>query len=427
MIRSQTRVLIALAAAALISVAVQWVQNQRLRGELTEVRSQPPSAISPRFDLAKETATGSAADSTLLSLDWRRIESTDYKEYIANLQKIGVPWVTIKDIIAAEVNRSYSQQARALGPASNFHYWETSGATSEQQETARRSKLAALEAERKALLNDLIGLEAIEESRERVALYDVNAPRLDFLSLEKRGVVDALSTYDLRRGQILQRPGGILLKEDFEMLKRLEAEKRSLLGNLLTPAELEQYDLTMHPTAEAMRTSLGSFAPTAQEFREVFAIRRAVDEKIEELKLQAQSDPAAPPVGLQMASIFNEAEQQIQSALGPGRYADYKRAEDPNFLILQRVSQEIGLPENAILQAYEVEKNFEKQQAEVERQIKQAGPPTAALKAWVESKLLTLQQGRETALRQALGTQGFEYYANNPREGRSAPPAVPGK
>ena len=44
-----------------------------------------------------------APDIQATPLDWRQLESSDYRQYIANLRAVGCPEKTIRDIIVAEV------------------------------------------------------------------------------------------------------------------------------------------------------------------------------------------------------------------------------------------------------------------------------------------------------------------------------------
>ena len=45
-----------------------------------------------------------APDIKATPLDWRQVESSDYRQYIANLRAAGCPEKTIRDIIVAEVS-----------------------------------------------------------------------------------------------------------------------------------------------------------------------------------------------------------------------------------------------------------------------------------------------------------------------------------
>jgi hypothetical protein len=411
--RSKTNAMLVLLTATVIAIGVRWSCQQPEREEGRHLQNE-------RFVFASNATADAAVfksgpEPKARSIDWRSVESVDYHEYIANMKAIGVPWVTIKDIILADVNHLYAEKAASLGPEPNLNYWETEKARINSQEALWRGRLDELEADRKACLKDLIGEDFVEDTRDRFAWRGFGGPQLDFLSPEKRQVVDALSQYDLRRDEILERPGGVLIKEDFEEMKRLAAEKRGLLAGLLTPTELQRYDLVTHSTAAAMRRDLGAFKPTESEFQSVFTILRKVDEACEEAKWQARADPSAPPMGLQLAAMQNEAEQQIQSALGPARYADYQRTRDPEFQLLQRVSEGAGLSDSAILQAYQAKKTAERQRAQVEQQLKQqlsqSATPPASLETWLNGRMLSIEKEEEAALRNALGPDGFAYYA----------------
>jgi len=61
--------------------------------------------------------------------DWRTVESTDYRAYIANLRAIGCPEETIRDIIRADVNKLFESRARSQSPGTNrFEYWKPGNA-----------------------------------------------------------------------------------------------------------------------------------------------------------------------------------------------------------------------------------------------------------------------------------------------------------
>src|SRR5215211_7150065 len=52
------------------------------------------------------------------SLDWRVVESEDYKKYIANLRASGCPEETIRDIIVADVNKLFEARKKELSGSS---------------------------------------------------------------------------------------------------------------------------------------------------------------------------------------------------------------------------------------------------------------------------------------------------------------------
>jgi len=54
--------------------------------------------------------------------DWRRVESDDYKQYVANLRAIGCPEKTLRDIIMADVTDLFRERAR--NSTNRFEYWK---------------------------------------------------------------------------------------------------------------------------------------------------------------------------------------------------------------------------------------------------------------------------------------------------------------
>jgi hypothetical protein len=252
-------------------------------------------------------------------------------------------------------------------------------------------------------------------------------PALAFISPEKQELLASLSKYDLRRDKLLNPPGGILLKDDLEELKRLDAEKRDLLASVLSPAELEHYQLQAHPIAETMRRDLAAFQPTEEEFRKIFALQKQESESIVELQLEARANPDAPSQGLKMAAIAGEAEKAIAETLGPERYAVYQRSRDPEFVVLRRISEQFGLPDALAIRAYQARKASEQEFAQLHEELKQQGEPTPAVEQWLNERLLAIRQKEEAALRGALGTKGFEAFTKNNPGTVQAPRTAMGK
>jgi hypothetical protein len=49
---------------------------------------------------------------------------------------------------------------------------------------------------------------------------------------------------------------------------------------------------------------------------------------------------------------------QLRSALGDDRYADYERSQDRTYDMLARLGTRYGLPQETVLQAYDLQKSF---------------------------------------------------------------------
>src|SRR5688572_32003954 len=96
----------ALILALLISLSLNTYLF--LRPDSKTVRTAPPVAIS-----SPSNPQSSPPQSTD-RFDWRKVESPDYRKYIANLRLIGVPEETIRDLIVADVCQLYKAKWQHL-------------------------------------------------------------------------------------------------------------------------------------------------------------------------------------------------------------------------------------------------------------------------------------------------------------------------
>jgi hypothetical protein len=127
---------------------------------------------------------------------WGDIESRNYKEYIANLQRIGCPLETIRDIIIADVNKLYAPKFKALS-STNMIVWESAAME------RRSSEMLRLKKEKRELLEMLLGknLQLDIDSANEGALVFGNP--LAYLSLEKRQqVADLNARYQETMGAV---------------------------------------------------------------------------------------------------------------------------------------------------------------------------------------------------------------------------------
>jgi hypothetical protein len=98
--------ILAIIAAAFL---VQWRRNVAF----SAITSEAKSSTQPVLD--RQSAKSQTSSPKLLSepFQWSRLESRDYRTYIANLRAIGCPEQTIRDIITADVHALCAQQSKA--------------------------------------------------------------------------------------------------------------------------------------------------------------------------------------------------------------------------------------------------------------------------------------------------------------------------
>jgi hypothetical protein len=394
--------------AALIAVVVWQARRWSVRAasvESAEASVTPARAERSSLKLHPRTearGSSSGADrTTSQALDWRQIESADYRTYIANLRSVGCPESTIRDIITADVNKLYRERVAALRPTpqGTFHYWETANRSrptaSQQAEIARQTE--ALETERVQVLAELLGStdsHAVVESDDRSL---DRARKLAFLSTEKQAQLDSIE----REFGGIEDQAKTLADWDqsntnaADRARIMEAynRKKAAIAQLLTPAELEQYEMSMSWTSQNLRDAMVGFNPTEDEFRAIFQPWRAHDENLAALNAAGLPDPGN-------AHVY----AAIQEALGEERFKQYRRAWwNSSFRELADLAQEFQLPSSTANQVY-VLKDAQQSQMQTIAADPSLSPDARA------AAIATIQNDTRQAVNAMLGADAFQRY-----------------
>jgi hypothetical protein len=299
-----------------------------------------------------------AAKSTSDKLSWTSLASPDLRVYARNLRRIGCPEETIKEIMLAEVNRAYSDRERALKVRpDDVAPWE------EVARTDRRSaetKLRQLLEEKRSLLKELAGVDVGVDMPSRLAGRDVEKFETAFSSVPdaKRDQVRAIQeNYWAQSDDIKQRTVGYLEPEDREEFVRIKSERRDALSKILTPQELQDYELKTAETAPSLRSRMEGFDISDAEFRKVFDYMQPLDEQY------SLSRRNPDPENKDFTTARNQAEKDlteyIHSVLGDDRYAEYQRTRDPAYRTINQIGTEAGLSKESILQAYQTQQQVQ--------------------------------------------------------------------
>jgi hypothetical protein len=300
-------------------------------GQLSSVEARVAeleTALKKKDAAATKTTSGQrrvlsqvVTNETLKQVDWRSVESDDYKKYIANLRSIGCPEETIKDIIVADVNKLFESRRKALKPpGERFQFWKSGPTARSGPDEERLNQLQALAKEKRALLRELLGVEVADPQDALAAMTSQITDMLGFLPSEKQAQVLEL---EQRYAARLAKFSGQTNEAAVASIRAIQAEKEAELNALLSPAERETYDLTTSRTASTMRSQLGDFDPNEQEFRDIFKARRKLDEEFR--RFSDQNDPASRD-GREAALLA--AYDEIHKALGDARWADYRSARE---------------------------------------------------------------------------------------------------
>src|SRR5262249_43095041 len=124
-------------------------------------------------------------------------------------------------------------------------------------------------------------------------------------------------------------------------MQRIDRELRSALAAVLSPAELEEYDLRSSNTGRSMRSDLIAFNPTEEEFRAIFKLRQAFDEQFN--NFYGPGMPSQEQMR-QRSDAQNLLNDQIKPLLGSDRGADYERAINYDYRRASQLIARLELP-----------------------------------------------------------------------------------
>ncbi|MBL9212704.1 MAG: hypothetical protein JNL92_19740 [Opitutaceae bacterium] len=264
---------------------------------------------------------------------WSALGSSDLPTLIAQLRAAGFPPAVIQAIAAARIEGQFTSRLRALAAqVENVPFWRP-GVTSMNNHTRFFEERTQIYRERTRQLRELLGQDFLaaaspEASAQQQRQYGQLPPA-------KIALVERINDdYAEMTAQVRAAANGIILPEDREKLALLEREKRADLAAILTPQELEDYEMRSSPITQRLRSAMTWMNATEEEFRTVFRLH------------QQLGDPLSYTMGLRNPVNFQERRERdqrlasaIASALGGQRAAEYERAQHYEFQQLARIVQ----------------------------------------------------------------------------------------
>jgi hypothetical protein len=347
-------------------------------------RSQPaapssPPAVNPRLwtELAADPA--------------------DLPGFVARLRAAGFPSSVVRALVVAQIREDYAARRRALtGNAGDTPFWKNNQPTDPKV----RAALRELNREAEAKISQLLGGPDPDRNLylsllDRRTIGDLPPEKAAQLTTIKRDYEEMRSEiYDAFRG-------GTMLPEDRAKLALLEKEQRADLALVLTPQELEDYDLRASNTASQMRYSLSAFAPTEAEFRAIFKLQQAFDTQLG--SMNAGMTPEQMRARQEGQKALNE---QIKAALGPERGADYERANDFSYRQAALVAERLNLPATTANTLWAAKTDFEQRRTAL---YADASLSPEARRA----QTTALQQEALAKVNSLLTARGAEIYQQN--------------
>jgi LysM repeat protein len=319
---------------------------------------------------------------------WQELESADYQAYIANLRAIGCPEDTIRDIIVADVNQLYAIK-RAEVPTPDQQWWSYN--RDPELVDAANDKLAALEQERQTLLTTLLGPTWAAAEAAQATGISLAGPVLGELSQEtKHSVLETVARSQQRTQAYLDAQKLSGKPADPVVLAKLSLQLRTELGQILNPAQLEEFLLRYSQSASWLRERLRGVQVSPDEFRTLFRVADPLEQSLE-LSQDSQSK-----VSLQ-SSATNQVEGALKNVLGPERYHAYLTTQEPAYQEAMATADDNGVANpKQILALYEVNRATLLEQ----QQINNNNLLTPEQKA---AQLALVEQQQQTANDQILG------------------------
>lgn len=317
---------------------------------------------------------------TPMGLDWRTIETTDYREYVRRLRQAGMPEDMVRELVVADVRKAYGPRAHALlGTNAPARYWQKPQYDPPTQE--QLAQLEALEMEEQGILTEILGsAPRIQNLLDRLYLQvDPREVALDFLSPETReAAMRALDEAGVRHHE-MNDPSVAEGGKDPNGMDRFR-KRLDVLSEVLTNEELEIYRARIAPVMPEIAKRLQGVELTEQEFI------RLVNTRLD-----------TPSVGGEDASRIGMKE--VTEILGDERAAQYIKSLDDTYHYAREAAQRYSLPAGVAEDVYALKQASQQEAARIRE--------TGNAEQQKRLELQALRSRTERQMREKLGEEGF--------------------
>ena len=361
--------LLSVGAAALLAANVyvrrpeapQQVQTppamavDHLKPTSTEVKAPAESGASTEGLSRGATATTSAPP----AFQWATVESSDYKQYVANLRAIGFPEELIRSVIIADIDKLYAPREEALKVKPVPHDapmdQRQSYPTAEKME--RILQLREVRLEKQAVLEEILGAyvprEILRAPMSRN--YEAYEYAISLLPPEKRDAAQLIQENEFVADdmQKIQYPNHA---DELEAYRRSYEARNQALMEILTPEEFERYEMNTTPAGTELARRVIGMEPTEAEMLAMFRVAYEYWVATGGVYGRWRASPVPPE---QIAAAEQRLEAGLREALGPERYLDYQMATSDTGQQLRNLAARYELPRETLAQAFELQKETE--------------------------------------------------------------------
>ena len=331
---------------------------------------------------------------------WAALDSDDLPTLIKRLRAAGFSRQVILGILNTRLEARFAERLKALtGEVEATPYWKPDPLNSPFGGSKYWEQYSQVYRERSRLLRDLLG----DDSMAWPGTDPATAQRRQFgnISKEKIELVQRINDdYAEMTSQVRAAMQGLTLPEDREKLALLEREKRADLAAILTPAEFEEYEMRSSPLTSRLRNSLSLMDASEAEFRTIFKVQQAFNERINPTILGV--------IPTQVMEDRREAQKQmndqLKTALSPERYNEFMKVSSAEYQQLHRLAQRENIPAETVTRAYSIRDTISAESVRI-------ADDTTLTNEQKRAALTALAQKGRTQILSTLGPGAGESYA----------------
>lgn len=331
-------------------------------------KSQPPKivVVTNRAPAASTTAPVTVIRTN--AFNWTQLESEDYRTYIARLRSIECPEQTIRDIVIADLEKLMAARVQEIeGHRERPKYWKP-----DRKELVRTvdtlekmGQKQEVDFQKREIIRDLLGVDLAAERSRSQGEADFYEERLDFLTPEQRTRVRIIMERANRAEVSLREKSWLendeLSADERKELREIQHTKEQQVASLLSPDELDQYNLWFSPSAYRVRDSFFAMEPSEEDFLAVYKLQRSFDEQWQDV----QPAELTPAEFQKYEQAQKDYEAAIREYLGEERYTEYQRSRDDDYQQLQAAASQFGLNLGVASEVYGYKKVLDEERTRV--------------------------------------------------------------
>ena len=346
------------------------------------------TAVAPASSAtAASNSAPAAARDPITGKEWAALPTEDLAALRDRLRAEGFPPAVIRMILSAQLGETFAARRKAIEASrGETPYWKPLTPDPQTQMALR-----ALEREAREALTALVGPDP-----ENGTAATLQRQYPGFAADKIAQLASIRDDYEQRRGDVYASSGTALSRDK---ISALDAAMHAEVAALLTPQELEDYDLRTSNIAGQLRNTLVAFDATEQEFRTLYQLQQSFSERLDPTGAGVPS----PDRIKARTEAQNELNDQIKAALGDDRYAEYKRATDYGYQQTSKLVARLALPPETSNQMWALQQDIQQRAAalRIDRTLSAADRL---------QQLAALNDEATAKVTATLGEQGFAAY-----------------